>query len=114
MSIHRYAAKRDLNERPIIDALTKCGCLVLQLDEIDLLVFRAGKLFVIEVKGRKGRLTARQASLRQQGWPIHVVIEPIDALRVVGFVDARARAVANGEATEARIEAEVKRLTEGA
>ena len=109
MSLHRYAAKRDANERSIIDALEKCGCSVAQLDVIDLLVYRAGKLFLLEVKARKGKLTPRQIAFRRN-FPVHIVREPIDALRAVGFVDARARAVANGEAAEARIAAEVARL----
>ena len=39
MSLNRYATKRDLNERPIVDALRAVGATVVQLDKpVDLLV----------------------------------------------------------------------------
>lgn len=115
----RYARRTDDNHRAIVDALERVGCLVVSLAAVgngvpDLLVLRAGKLFLLEVKdGAKvpsaRKLTGEQQSFRKL-WPVHVVLSPIDALRAVGLVDMRARAVANGEATERRIDAHVATL----
>lgn len=54
------AARRDANEGPIIEALEAAGCAVQQLDPPapDLLVSRAGVLYLIEVKDRaEGKAT---------------------------------------------------------
>jgi hypothetical protein len=102
MSLHRYAAKRDENERAIIDALVAVGCSVEQLDVIDLLVERAGKKFLLEVKSRKGKLTPRQAKFRRR-FTFVVVRTPQEALAAVGMFDMRARAEVAAAKTHARI-----------
>jgi len=90
MGARRYAAKRDANEREIIDALTAVGCSVFQLSDkgvADLLVSRHGVNYLIEVKGRRGVLTDDQEAFVEQ-WEgqYDVVTTPEEALRVVGAV----------------------------
>lgn len=110
MSIGRYAKKRDDNEREIITALEKVGCSVEPLDVVDLLVERAGKLFLLEVKGARNKrgdakpLTPAQVAFRRR-FKFHVVMTPEDALRVVGLTDMRQRAERNAANTQKTIEA---------
>lgn len=63
----RYAAKVDRNQQAIVDALKRCGCDVLVIGRpVDLLVARAGKNYLLEVKVPKakgepgGKLTPEQ------------------------------------------------------
>lgn len=102
MSLHRYAAKRDANERDIIDALEKVGCAVEQLDVVDLLVFRAGEFRLLEVKARKGKLTPRQVAFRRR-FPVHVVRTPREALMAVGLLDVRQAVERNADEARAKI-----------
>lgn len=110
MSLSRYAKKRDSNEREIIDALEKVGCSVEPLDVVDLLVERAGKLFLLEVKGLRNKrgdaksLTPAQVAFRRR-FKFHVVCTPEDALAVVGLRDMRARVERNAASTERTIAA---------
>ena len=65
----KYAAKRDTNERPIIEALEAIGCTVFQLnhkDIPDLLVGKHGRNILIEVKDKHGKL-----SEGQREWHLH-------------------------------------------
>ncbi|MDR2055431.1 MAG: hypothetical protein LBQ10_06135 [Desulfovibrio sp.] len=89
----KYAAKSDRNQALIIEALQRCGCDVQYIRRpTDLLVGRAGKNFLLEVKvpkakgERGGRLTPEQegffASWRGQK---AIVETPLDALRAVGL-----------------------------
>jgi hypothetical protein len=110
MSINRWAKRKDDNARPIIDALVKCGCDVIVLDDFDLLVHRAGKLFMLEVKDgsktpSRRKLRPRQKRLIEQGWPIHVVLSTADALRAVGFVNWQMVAERNGKAVDEKARA---------
>ena len=60
----RKAAKRDANEREIIDALEAHGVSVTQLSQEgvpDLLCSYRGRWFLVEVKSEKGKLTEDQA-----------------------------------------------------
>lgn len=113
MTLNRYAKKRDANESPIIKALEACGCSVEPIDVIDLLVERAGKLFLLEVKGARNkrgdarRLTPRQVAFRRR-FTVHVVVTPADALRAVGLVDMRARVEANAAKVHAIANATVR------
>lgn len=69
MSLHRRAAKRDKNEREIIGALEAHGVSVWQLSAKglpDLLCLKDGRLFLVEVKGEKGRLTPSQVDFFAQ------------------------------------------------
>jgi len=86
MSLNRYNAKRDANERPIVEAYRRAGAKVLLLDQVDLLVLYKGKLFLREVKMPNGRLTKAQERLIAEGWPVECVEDPIEALKGIGAV----------------------------
>jgi len=85
----RRAAKRDANERGIIDALERAGCQVWQLSQRglpDLLVVRAGVIYLLEVKDEiHGRLTPAQKDNLQRGLPFSVVTHPHEALYAAGL-----------------------------
>lgn len=85
MSVRRYAAKRDGNETEIAKALRKAGCLVKFQTDYDLLVYRGGRLYMLEVKTKSGRLTASQRKLLDEGWPLQIVRSEDEALEAVGL-----------------------------
>jgi hypothetical protein len=72
------AAKRDINEPEIVDALKGRGFLVMRLHEFDLLSFDPirQRLDMWEVKGPKGRLTSSQEKLIADGWPLNIIRTP--------------------------------------
>lgn len=85
MSLNRYAKKRDANERDIIDMLERHGYVVEQLDVCDLLVtdaMQAAPKWLLEVKGKRGKLTPRQIAFRQK-FRTYVVRNPVEALAAV-------------------------------
>lgn len=93
MSINRRAAKRDANERPIIDALEAVGASVLQVSEkgaMDLVVGFQGATHVLEVKAPGKGLTPDQKDFHEawRGSRIHVVETPEQALRAIGVMPA--------------------------
>ena len=94
----RFAARRDENEREIVDALRGVGASVHRLDGPglpDLLVGRAGETYLLEVKrpagprgGVKGRtLTAPQVQFQSEwrGRKAVVVADTWQALEAVGI-----------------------------
>lgn len=87
MSLNRYAKKRDANEGPIRKALEDADCSVEPLDIIDLLVEHrpTGRIKLLEVKTRKGKLTPRQVAFRQR-FTTHVVRSIEDAMAAVDAV----------------------------
>lgn len=90
----RHAAKRDDNEEAIVKALRRCGASVHRLDDKgvpDLLVGWCGKMFIIEVKGPKGRLTKAQKGFRKlwKGPPPATVTTEIEALTAIGALATR-------------------------
>ncbi len=92
MSKHRQAAKRDANEREIIDALLEAGCEVVQESNIDLYVFYKGQCFPMEVKTKTGTLTDYQKYLHRTlavfyDYEIPIVQTVDDALRVIGAIE---------------------------
>jgi hypothetical protein len=92
MGVRRTAAKRDENEREIIDALEGVGASVTQLSEKglpDLLVGFRGETYLIEVKSTKGNLTAHQNEwwLSWRGREPAVARTPHDALRIIGALE---------------------------
>lgn len=111
----RRANKRDAAEPGIVSALERCGCLVELVNGLpfDLLVSRAEKIFLLEVKSspaaarKKSAPNARQAMFRRLGWPVHIVITPADALRAVGLTDWRAVAARRAADAERAIAATV-------
>lgn len=88
----RRAAKRDVNEASIIEALRAAGCDVIQCDEIDLIAGRAGKSYLLECKqpGRRNKLRPIQEKLLAN-WRGHyaIVTTPQEALAAVGLRDER-------------------------
>lgn len=94
--LRRYANKRDANEAGIVDALESLGCLVYRMDKpVDLLVLHRSRVFLVEVKAKKGKLTSEQEAFSQL-WPIYVVRSVDDA---VAFVKS-ARAIVQADALE--------------
>lgn len=86
----RRAAKIDITQHPIVDALLAAGCKVQTLAQVgmgcpDLLVASPhGTLHLIECKSPGGSLTWQQEKWRQSwGWRVAVVQTPDEALRVV-------------------------------
>ena len=82
------AAKVDLNQRIIVSAFRAMGCCVLHLHTVgqgcpDLLVGRKGTVWLVEVKGPKGKLTPDQ-EVFHASWPVHVVRSVDDVLALVG------------------------------
>jgi len=94
MGLKRYAAKRDLGERAIIDALEAAGCTVQQLSikgVPDLLVgcnhWETGLRtnYLMEVKGDKGKLTKDELEWIE-AWrgQVHIVRSVEQALKIIG------------------------------
>jgi hypothetical protein len=88
----RRAAKVDANQEQIVAALRTAGASVQSLAPIgrgcpDILVARAGSMWLMEVKDGKG-----QTNDLQKRWHIawcadvHVVRTPDEALRVIGAI----------------------------
>ncbi len=94
MSLRRTAAKRDKNERPIIEALTAAGASVQQLSAPgvpDLLVSfyspddQRSRTILMEVKDKGGRLTpAESAFIAEWKGEIYIVWDIEDALEAIG------------------------------
>lgn len=88
----RRAAKVDDNHPAIVNALRRAGCNILSLAALgkgcpDLLVHRAGKLVLLEIKDgskvpSKQRLTKHQCKFRQQ-WPVSVVKSEEEAITTI-------------------------------
>lgn len=82
----RHAARRDVNEQAIVDALEAIGVQVLRVSQPgvpDLLTWRADKGFqLLEVKQRWGQMTFQQ---KQFSMPFTVVRSVKDALTVFGL-----------------------------
>lgn len=84
MSIKRFSARRDANERGVIQALHRVGARVLKMDAVDLLVLFRGKLFMLDVKTEHGTLTANQKQLIGESWPVKIVYTAEEALKAIG------------------------------
>ena len=89
----RRAARRDANERRVIDALRTCGAYVKQINDeglADLLVFYRGYTLILEVKdGDKPpsarALTPAEAKFHAE-WPgqnLHIVNSEHEALDIL-------------------------------
>jgi Holliday junction resolvase len=92
MSLKRRAAKRDLNEREVIDALKAVGATVVQISETgapDLLVGFRGQTHLLECKGMKGKLTDDQIRWHKawEGRQVSVVRTVEEALQLIGATD---------------------------
>lgn len=93
----RRKAKVDHNQAEIVAALEKAGAVVTSLAKVgdgvtDLLVSRAGKWYVLEVKNDKQPPSKRVLTPKQQAWharqhaKVHIVKSPGEALQAVGAV----------------------------
>ena len=83
----RRAARVDQTQREIVRALERAGCQVKVIGlPFDLLVARAGHLYLLECKSKGGKLTAGQERDMALGWPVTVVWTAEHALRAVGLV----------------------------
>lgn len=85
------AAKVDANQRGIVDALERAGCSVESLARLgngapDVLVARAGNMFLLELKTPKGELNERQMRWHSF-WKakVHVVRTVEEAFAAVGL-----------------------------
>lgn len=86
MSLNRWNARRDANERPIVRALRQAGAQVLLLDDFDLLVLYRKRLSMLDAKTAHGRTTSAQDALIAAGWPLQLVEDEIAALRAIGAI----------------------------
>jgi len=89
----RRAAKTDRNHAEIIAALRQLGAEVLDLSPMgrgcpDLAVQFRGAITFLEVKGRRGRLTADQVAF-QRRWRVTVVRSVDEALTAVRILAMR-------------------------
>lgn len=87
MSLNRYAAAVDMNQKSIVDALRKVGASVEIIGRpLDLLVGYQRRTYVLEVKQVKGRISQGQEEfLREwQGDIAAVVRSASEALAVIG------------------------------
>ena len=94
MSLKRWNARRDQNEKAIVGALRAAGAQVAHLSEkglADLLVVYRGKLFMLEVKTKLGRATKAQEARSRSGWPVSTVRDEIAALSAIGAVRVNGR-----------------------
>lgn len=90
----RYAAKRDLAEGPILDALERAGAQVWPLDyPVDLLVRFRDRWHLLEVKTGRGKTLAIATDKRQQAQinflqttKTPIVRTPQEALKAIGAV----------------------------
>ena len=88
----RRAAKTDTNQKPIVAALRGVGATVRPLHAVgrgvpDLLVGFRGTNYLLEVKGRRGRLTADQVTFFDEWRGAAQVVRSVDdALRVIGAI----------------------------
>lgn len=89
----RRAARRDANERRVIDALRACGAYVKQINDeglADLLIFYRGHTLIFEVKDGDKPPSARALTPAEQKfheeWPgtnLYIVTSEHDALDIL-------------------------------
>lgn len=89
----RRAARRDANERRVIDALRTCGAYVKQINDeglADLLIFYRGHTLIFEVKDGDKPPSARALTPAEQKfhdeWPgtnLYIVTSEHDALDIL-------------------------------
>jgi hypothetical protein len=89
----RRAARRDANERRVIDALRACGAYVKQINDeglADLLVFYRGHTLILEVKDGDKPPSARALTPAEQKfhdeWPgqnLYIVTSEHEALDIL-------------------------------
>ena len=86
--IPRYDARRDSNEKEIVDALKAVGASVERLDVIDLLCGYRGINYLLEVKTPDGALNEKQSDwIRAWNGGIYIVRTVDEALRAIGAIE---------------------------
>lgn len=89
----RRAAKIDLNQPEIVEALRAVGVSVVSLASIgqgcpDLIAAKGDKAWLIEVKGPKGTLTDDQKRfILNWSGTVHIIRTPDEALKLVGEIE---------------------------
>lgn len=83
-------ARTDANQTEIVRALERAGCLVFATHRVgggfpDLVVCRARKVYLLEVKTATGRLRVAQERFAALGWPVSTVRNADAALAIVGL-----------------------------
>ena len=93
MSLARFSKRRDKAEPAIVEALQAAGAKVWRLDRpFDLLVGRAGRFTVLEVKSTRRVRKDQQAqtdelhACQAGGLPVYRVHTPAEALQAVGAI----------------------------
>ena len=93
MGAPRWAQAPDSNQKEIADALEKTGCWVHDISRVggglpDLMVWRAGRCYLLECKTSKGKLNKKQAEFHKK-WTgcTFVVRTPVEALKAVGLTN---------------------------
>jgi hypothetical protein len=87
----RWAYNRDKAEKPVVATLEAAGWLVYRMNGAglpDLLCVRSGRVVLLEVKSKGGRMKPAQvelhARLRASGLEVAIVTTPEEALAAVG------------------------------
>jgi len=87
------AAKVDLNQKEIVDALRKAGVSVHSTAKMgggfpDLVVGKGDQYWLMEIKGLKGKLTEGQIKfLNEWKAAVHIVRTVDDALKIIGVIN---------------------------
>ena len=89
----RRAARTDANQTNIVDALRRCGCLVLPLHQMgqgvpDLLICHRGALAFVEVKDGDKSPSKRKLTVDQETWHRQWADAPVYVLESVEHVPA--------------------------
>lgn len=89
----RSGGHPDSPQKPIVDALRKCGATVQHITQVgngcpDLLVGFRRRTFLLEVKAEDGELDDNQVLWHRlwNGLPVDVVRTPLEALQAIGAV----------------------------
>lgn len=89
----RHGGFADANQKPIVEALERCGASVQSITRVghgcpDLLVGFRRRTFLLEVKSETGALNDEQVEWHQlwRGMPVAVVRTPEEALQAVGIL----------------------------
>lgn len=88
-AMNRWNAKRDLNEKAIVDALEAVGCKVIRhkVYDLEVLYKPLQRRLMLDVKGSKGKLTKKQKALLDDGWPLKIARTVSEALWVCCEID---------------------------
>jgi hypothetical protein len=89
----RHGGAPDSNQKPIVEALKKCGATVQLITRVghgcpDLLVGFRRHTFLLEVKAAEGELQDNQVEWHRlwRGLPVSVVRTPLEALQAIGAI----------------------------